>query len=156
MQRFKFPLQSVLEYRQLQLDLERARINELLGALTSLEDERERLRAHLAAEEQSTKYQGAVEPLELLALDAFARSAANQQDRIGRRRRELMATLDQQKQKVVEAQRNYDLLEKLHDRRRSSWRHAESKELDDLASDAFLARRPAAGPEVEPTSNEEP
>jgi flagellar biosynthesis chaperone FliJ len=140
MQRFRFALQNVLQFRQTQLDLERARIEELYSALRSLEAEQAAIDIEKEGEARAVKHLGVVEPLELLALDAFARAAENRRDALQAKKSGVQETIVHQKQRVVEAQRNKELLEMLQEKRKQEWTTACDRELEEIASESFLSR----------------
>jgi hypothetical protein len=140
MQRFRFALQNVLQFRQTQLDLERARVEQLYSALRSLEAEQAAIDIEKEGEARAIKHLGVVEPLELLALDAFARAAENRRDALEARKRGVEETITHQKQRVVDAQRNKELLEMLQRKRKQEWTVAADREVEEIASEAFLAR----------------
>ena len=140
MKQFRFALESVLKYRQLQFDVQRARIEELYAALQSVEAQATQLQDEVSREGRTVKLQGVVEPLELLALDAFSRSAEQQQSRFASRKTELLSSIDQERGKLLGTQRNRDLLDKLKDRQHTAWKAAEAAELEALAHEAFLSR----------------
>ena len=56
-----------------------------------------------------------------------------------RRRHECEQQIAGQRQRVVEAQRQCRLLEKLEERRRAEWRSAAEREIEGLGAESFLA-----------------
>lgn len=78
MQRFESALRRVLQFRLLHPDFQRARIEEFYGTLNKLAQNQEvEARVH---ENQNAEAPGIVEPLELLALDAFSHFAGQPED----------------------------------------------------------------------------
>jgi flagellar export protein FliJ len=140
MKAFRFKLAKVLDWRIAQMELEQAKLEQLLAALADLEA-RQRL---LAAQMAETRAE--------LAQAAFAsgdelRAHALYQARLDRTAKLLSASREEQQKAVIaqrgryiEARRQVRLLEKLRDRHQAAWQAAADHEIEHLQADSFLAR----------------
>jgi flagellar FliJ protein len=139
MQRFQFGLETVLQWRRLQLDAAECKLRDLLAQRSDIEgrftalnqsehEERERLKAADAT------------AAERVGFDDYLRWVNRERDRL----RTLAFNCDQsilgQRSTVVAARRDYELLEKLKGRRLAEWQAGVSRELEQLAAEAYLAK----------------
>jgi predicted transcriptional regulator len=128
-------------------------MEQMYGALRALEQQQSALEEQRVSEGRSVKVTGIVEPLELLALDAFSRGVDTQQSQLDVRRHELLRRISEQQMQVRQAQQRHELLEMLEDKKRAAWKAAADKELDELASDSYLAKwQPPTADDSETTS----
>lgn len=139
MKKFEFRLNSVLRWRQTQLQAERAALSSLLGHEERLRIELATLRNQRHEAVVSLQQGNGFESLELRALSAFLVGVATREtallEDIARRQH----TIQQQRERVVLAERNVRLLEKLHDKRWHSWTLEYQKHIDANAEEAWLA-----------------
>ena len=140
MQAFRFPLQKALEWRRTRLELEESQLRQSMAELAQLDVSRMQLTQVKARAEQSVRQTAAVEARDLWALAAYRTRLLAELQALAQRRRQQEQQVSAQRQKVMEAQRQCRLLEKLEERRRAEWRRAEAKETELLASESFLAR----------------
>ena len=139
MERFHFPLERVKRWRSLELAAEQAKLEHLVREQVRLQT----LRAGLSAEKSKLDASlGALPELrgeDLRAVTAYTlrlrRQAENLRDLQNRCEREVAV----QKQKFREAKQRFRLLEELRERRLATWRYEESRELESLASESYLA-----------------
>ena len=140
MQRFRFPLAKVLEWYTRQYEEEQRRLTAILAALS---DAKARIAA-LLAERLSVERE--ILTREAIPADDFAALARY---RIGSRQRELDLNgvrerceqdAEAQRVRLRAAERRVRLVEKLRERRLAEYTYAESRELEELASDAFFAK----------------
>jgi hypothetical protein len=149
---FQFPLQRALDWRRTQLELAEARLHQQLAALAELD----RARAGLEAEGDRTEVEvREYNPLagqDLTALGSFRLLLQARQKEIAGRRLECEWELAARKSALLEARRRCRLLEQLKETRWAEWQLARDRELEELASESYLARwvrraeRPAFSP----------
>jgi len=137
---FRFPLKRVLDWRRTQLELEEARYKQQAAELAALERARAEMEAAGIRAEVQVREWNPVAGRDLAALGAFRRKVKSREAEIALRRVECARKLDEQQKVMLEARRRCRLLEKLEERRLTEWREARDRELDDLATESYLAK----------------
>lgn len=140
MKAFRFALDRVLDFRKLQSDAERAKLDQLLVQRTALLCKNE----ELAAEARTLQGFTTALPAELTARENYRAFLRRQEQYLRSEIAKIDRLLAEQRQRVLEAERRRDLLEKLKHRRHAEWNVAFDRELEELAADAFRARLHAA------------
>jgi flagellar export protein FliJ len=144
MKRFDFPLERVRRWRRTEMDIERAALEKLFTERRRLEqavrDLDSQVRASQKALWQSTGPGATIDPRRLVELDDFRAHVRREQHRIRRLEQQLHVQIVQQQAKLMEARRRHQLLERLRERALSEWEVAFQKELEDTASELFLAK----------------
>jgi hypothetical protein len=140
MRAFQFPLRQALEWRRTQMGLEENKMRQLAGSLEQMALDAVKLDMVKARAEIAVCQAAVVEAGDLWALAAYRQRLIAEMQALARRRAECEKQLAAQRQKVLEAQRQCRLLEKLEQRRHAEWRRAADKEVEDLAAESFLAR----------------
>jgi len=139
MNTFRFPLQKALDWRRSQLELAEARVEQQLAALAGLDRDR------LELETTGNRTEVAVrqfEPLaggDLSALGSFRLALKARERDLAAKRVECHNELAIRQAAMLEARRRCRLLEKLKERRSADWQAARDRELDELATDSYLA-----------------
>ena len=149
MKKFHFPLERVLTFRRLQRDLERAALEKSLGEVRRIEELAQEVRREAEATARDVISRSPDEPLDgtqLGGLDGYQHYLKRVAHDVEVHRQRAETAASQQRQKLVEAERRMKVLEHLQERARDEWKHALSKEVEDLAAEAFLARRVREGP----------
>jgi flagellar export protein FliJ len=133
---FHFTLERVLEWRAAQLLVEEARLrplSELVAAIqltiTTLEQE-----------EDKARHGTYVDGWELKALEAYCGQTAKQKQALRARLVEAQKQLIAQREKLLVARREHRLIEKLRERRVTEWVAESNKEVEQNASESYLAR----------------
>jgi len=140
MKRFQFPLDRVRVWREEQVELERAKLQELCGQLSALAQEKTRVENERARSVRNILEQPAVEAQDLQALDAFRVYVRTRIGQIEKRQRELAARIDEQRGRVMEARRRAELLERLKARKLEAWQALADREEETLAGEMYLAK----------------
>lgn len=141
MNAFRFPLEKVLEWRRTQLQVEEARFKQQMAEIAGLDRAREGLEAAGSQAEMEVRGGGAVAGRELAALGGYREHLQQRRREIAGQRAECERKAAAQEAVMLEARRRSRLLERLRERRLEEWRRASDRELEELASEAFLARR---------------
>ena len=103
-------------------------------------DERSRLlRAQQEQAEGDVFSRRTVAAEELAMLDSFRRYAQAQHRMLGELRHQQQQNVDAQRERVLEARRQFELLDRLCVKALLEWQAAFNKEQDNLASELFLA-----------------
>jgi flagellar export protein FliJ len=140
MQTFRFRLEKVLEWYTRQYELEERRLAVCLAALAQAKAAIAALLAERLSIEQEILSRAAIPAQDLVNLSLY---------RLGVRKRELelhavrdgrQAEVAAQRLKLQAAERRVRLLEKLRERRVAEYTYAETRELEELASDAFFSK----------------
>lgn len=146
MKAFQFPLEKVLSWRQRQLEKEEAELQGLLSRLQLMET---RL-AHCRRERDTAgkpRPQGVVAAgFDVTAVGAYRARLLRFIEDFTRQIADLKKAIERQQAAVLEARKRMRLLEKLKERRRLQWEAAFSKELEEFAGEAYLARWSASSP----------
>ncbi len=137
---FKFPLQKVLEWRRTQLELEEAQYRRQIAALAGLDRQRAELEAAGNTAERQVREWNPLAGGELAALGGFRLHVKRKQQEMAAPRAESCKQLERQQGIMLAARRRLRLLERLKDRRMAEWRSARDKELEELASESYLAK----------------
>jgi flagellar export protein FliJ len=140
MTRFHFRLQKVLEWREKQLELEEARFKQQVAALAVLDQACAELQSAGLQAERQVRSLSMVPASELSALSGFRRYVQIHGRDLAAQRAAAQIKLNAQQNAMLEARRRCRLLERLKDRRLSEWQAGVDRELDQVASESFLAR----------------
>jgi flagellar export protein FliJ len=139
-QTFHFRLEKVLEWYTRQYELEERRFTVCLAALVEAKAAIASLLAERLSIERDMLSRTAIAAQDFVALGLY---------RLGARKRELdlnaacdrcAAEVEAQRLKLQAADRRVRLLEKLRQRRVAEYTYAETRELEELASDAFFTK----------------
>ena len=137
---FRFPLQKVLDWRRTQLELEEVRFKQQLMAVAELDRARAELEAAGIKAEIQVRGWSALAGGDRAALGSFRLDVKQKDSEIAARRVTCQKSLETQQGKMLEARRGCRLLERLKDRRLAEWTSARDHELEELASESFLAK----------------
>jgi flagellar export protein FliJ len=139
MRAFEFPLRRVLEWRRTQFELEENKLRQVAATLEELRLAAVRLDLVKGRAEVAVRQSAVVEACDLWALAAYRQRLIAELKALALRRTACQREVDAQRQKVMEAQRQCRLLEKLEQRRRAEWSRAADREMENLAAESFLA-----------------
>jgi len=144
MKRFEFRLERVREWRFVRMELEQARLEELFGELHSLEAAERRLAAEIEEAERGVQAaatgQRAVEGHQFVELDEYRLYVRRQEQRLAAQKAEVRERIAAQRERLLLARRDYRLLEKLKEKAFKQWQAGYDKEIENLASEMFLAQ----------------
>jgi flagellar export protein FliJ len=140
MKTFRFPLQKALELRDMQLGLEEAKFQKAAATVAAADREREALLAIRADAEAEVRGAPTVAGEDLASLSAFQRHAEMQEKRILAHRAQCVTAMEAQRAVMLEARRALRLLERLKDKRKAEWNLEAAKEIEEMASESYLAQ----------------
>jgi flagellar biosynthesis chaperone FliJ len=140
MNSFRYPLQKVLDWRRSELELAELKFQQLTAAVAAADKalaelETAGIRAEILVRDWS--------PLcgrDLGALGSFRLHVRKKNAELSAQRAECAGRLAAGRGAMLEARRRLRLLEQLKERRLEDWRLARDKELEELASESYLAR----------------
>ena len=137
---YRFGLQKALDLRLKQLEKEEAEFKRQTAAVADLE----RMRADLAAaklrEETLVRDAKSLSGYDLAVLSAFRLLVEKRDKEIAARIVEARKKLAAQQAVMLEARRRGRLLERLKERGLTEWEAARDKELEEMASESYLAQ----------------
>lgn len=140
MKRFQFPLDRVRLWRAGQAALEELKLEQLGVQIAKLTEEMRSAQTGRSESERAVLGQPSIEAAELQSLDAYRLFTRDKIRDIENRRRQLEAQADEQRQRVVRARRDAELLERLKQKALEEWRAASQKEQESFAAELYLAR----------------
>ncbi len=137
---FRFPLQKVLDWRRTQLELAEASFQRQIAALASIDRAYAEMEASGIRAEMEVRRWDPLAGRDLAALGRFRLLVQSREKQISLQRAECQRELAVRKSAMLEARRRCRLLERLKERRLAEWTLARDRELEELASESFLAR----------------
>lgn len=137
---FHFRLEKVLEWRRIELEQEEARFRSQSDALAAIDRRRAELEAGGIRAEVQVREWNPLAGNDLTALSAYRAHVRRSESRLSAERQACQGALAERKVALLEAQRRCRLLERLKERRHAEWREGVDRELQELASESFLAR----------------
>lgn len=141
MKRFFFSLERVRLWRAGQVALEELKLEQLQEQAIRLREQKRGIETERTRSEREVLGQASVEPADLESLDAFRLHAKIKIRDIENREREVEALLARQRQRVIEARRDAELLEGLKRKALEAWQTESGREEETLATELYLAKR---------------
>lgn len=140
MKAFQFPLRKAQDLRRIQLELAEAKFQQAAAALDEVDREREMLLATRASAEAQVRSAAAVPGEDLAALGAFRLHVRDEEKRIMERRAQCANAVEERRAGMLQARRQLRLLERLRERRYAEWAAQAAKEIEEVASESYLAQ----------------
>ncbi len=140
MKRFQFQLTTALDWRKRRMETEQARLDELLLHEAQLHQALQEAAAQRAAAADQLLQARSIDAADLAALETYRRALDSRKRRT---QAELVRTgeaLARQRQVLIAAMRDYRLMEKLKDRRLEEWRKQLDREMENEATELYLAK----------------
>jgi flagellar export protein FliJ len=137
---FRFPLQKVLDWRQLELEREEIQFKRQTAALAGLDRARAELEAAGIKAEVQVRDWRPLSGRDLAALGSFRLYIKMKERGIADQRAKCQEKLDAQQRLMLEARRRCRLLARLKERRFSEWELAQNREIEHLAAESHLAQ----------------
>lgn len=139
MKKFEFRLDAALRWRNTQLQLERVKLQKLLGEEQHLKTNLQRLLEERQAASSQIQTAASLQSFELRALSVYLIGADARAHFLREQLTRYAGPIQKQRQHVLEAERNVRLLEKLKEDRYSEWKHAFEQEIQLGAEESWLA-----------------
>ncbi len=140
MKRFQFSLDRVRRWRAGQATLEEAKLEHLRGNLQALREEKQNIETERGRSEREVLGQASIKATDLASLDAYRLHARSRIRDIENRQRQAEVQVEQQRQRVIEARRSAELLERLLEKAREAWQAASDREQESFAAELYLAK----------------
>jgi flagellar export protein FliJ len=140
MQTFRFRLAKVLEWYTRQYELEERRLTACLTALADAKAAIASMLAERLSVEGEMLARKSIPANDLAALGLYRLGAKKRELELHGVRERCQADVEAQRLKLRDAERRLRLVEKLRERRVAEYTYAETRELEELASDAYFAK----------------
>lgn len=140
MKKFRFPLQKLLNYRRSQLAGEQARLERLLAEQAGLEQRRAALEREERIASDSLRRLPVLTADQLSAVAAFRRYASSEAARLDSEICAAAGRVAAQREAVLSARREVEVLEKLRERRLHDWRREVDQETERQTAELVVAR----------------
>ena len=140
MKRFVFPLDTVRRWRLERAGIEELKLRQILAQKQNLAAARARFQSEMAQTAQQILGQPSMQSLELESLDSFRVHVRGRVRDIENQERQCEAGIVVQRNIMLEARRQFELLERLRQKAFTEWQAAVNKEQEEMASELFLAK----------------
>jgi hypothetical protein len=140
MKRFSFSLERVRRWRLEQLNVEELKLQQIRTERQALADAKQQVRDELAYSRKEVLAQSSMLGGELENLDSFRQHVHGKVRGIENREQQAEAKVREQRARVLEARRQYELLDQLRVKALAKWRLAADKEQETLTAELFLSR----------------
>lgn len=140
MKRFHFGLERVRQWRDKQVALEEARLERLFAEKAMLEDQRTNLKREALESATAVKSARSITAAELARADDFNRYVIAQRAVLAAKLSNCDSRIAQQQRTVMEARRQFELLEKLKSNQWQKWNTELNREIEAEAGDLYLAK----------------
>ncbi len=137
---FTFRLQKVLDWRRAQLGMEEIKFRQQATEIAAIDRQRIELADSLAAAEAQIRHISGAPGHDLAALGNYRLYVQAKDKALAAQLSECEKRLVEQRNAMLAARRRCRLLERLKERRQAEWEAARNRELEELASDSFLAQ----------------
>jgi hypothetical protein len=140
MKRFEFPLETVRRWRLERVGIEELKLRQILAEKHKRAAMKAQIQSELTQTVQEVIGQSSMQPLELESLDSFRLYIRGRVRDLENQERQCDAKIVEQRNQVLEARRQFELLERLRQKAMTEWRAAGNKEQEELAAELFLAK----------------
>ena len=140
MKRFQFSLERVRRWRSEQASLEELKLQQLRSEQARLGAAKREVQAESVRSAQQVLAQPSIDPLELTSLECYQQHLRRRAYELETLERQCAAKVVEQRQRVIEARRQFELLDRLHHKAWTEWVAAGNKEQEELAAEMFLAK----------------
>jgi hypothetical protein len=140
MKRFEFPLETVRRWRLERAGIEELKLRQILAEKHKLAATKAQIQSELTQTVHQVIGQRSMQPLELESLDSFRLYIRGRVRDLEHQERQYEAKIVEQRNQVLEARRQFELLERLRQKAMAEWRAAGDKEQEEMAAELFLAK----------------
>ena len=140
MKRFEFPLDRVRRWRAEQASLDEVKLQQLRAEAARLVEQKRELEAEASESVRAVLAQQSIQPIELTTLESYGLHLRRRILELENLRRQTEAKVLEQRQRFIEARRQFELLDRLQQKAWREWVASSNKEQEELASEMFLAQ----------------
>ncbi|HXE64382.1 MAG TPA: hypothetical protein VN519_12630 [Bryobacteraceae bacterium] len=137
---FRFRLAKVMDWYEKQSHLEAERLRMCAEQVVRMHAEIDQHKKNVLAHQMELLAKPNPEPHELAALGPFQRGARKQEHRLRQKLKRDEEATEKQREISQAAQQRLRLIEKLRERREAEHQYLFDRELEEIASEAYLAR----------------
>lgn len=145
MKKFRFPLEKLRAWRRSRFEAEEARLQALFAEQRRIHNQRERLAAEVEASLNQLAGQRTACAEELMALNSYCLYAQHEGRRLERTQRQAEQEIANQREQLLKARRDVEVLDSLREKRLAHWRAEADKEQENMVAELVIARWKAAG-----------
>lgn len=145
MKKFRFPLEKLRAWRRSRFEAEEASLQALLAEQRRIQVQRERLAGEMDASLHQLAAKQTACAEELLALNSFCLYAQHEERRLELTQRQIGQEIGKQRERLMEARRDVELLDLLREKRLAQWALEADKEQENMVAELVVARWKAAG-----------
>ena len=139
MAQFRFSLEKILRWRAMELTREEAKLKRLIQEKTRLETMRLRLESERSGLSASLSGLPGLQGGDLRAAAAYGLRLRQEIEKLTTAQARVQEKLAAQQKQFAAAKLRFRLLEELKARRLERWRYEESRQLENLAAESYLA-----------------
>lgn len=140
MKKFRFPLERLLNYRRARLADEQARLERILAEQRALRERRAALEREDRTIREILRRMPVLTSAELEAAAAFRLYAEAELVRLISAEGELASRLERQREALLSARREVEVLERLREKKREDWRRELDREMETQVAELVIAR----------------
>ncbi|HRJ20682.1 MAG TPA: hypothetical protein PLF84_16650 [Bryobacteraceae bacterium] len=146
MKKFRFALDKLRSWRQIQCDTEQARLQALLLEDRQIQKRRDRLAQDLDRSLAAVVEGRFNQAEELFALNQFSMFVQGESQKLAHLQSQLAQAIEKQRLVLLEARRHVEVLDQVRESRLKQWRFDAEREQEDLVAELVVARwKTAAG-----------
>ena len=139
MKAFHFPLQRVLEYREVQMRSEEEKLSTIQNQLADVLHRENALTAAQLNAEMNLLGRPLVEAAEFRALSAFQLRIRSEKVSLLAARRNLETQIAEQRKRLLKVRKDCKILENLKDRRKKAWTYLSDREIENTAAESYIS-----------------
>jgi len=139
MKAFHFPLQRVLEYRELQMRTEEEKLSTIQNQLAGVLHRENALTAAQLNAEMNLLGRAVVDAGEFRALSAFQLRIRSEKVSLLAARKSLEVQVSEQRKRLLKARKNCKILENLKEKRKKTWTYLSDREIENTAAESYIS-----------------
>ena len=139
MKSFHFPLQRVLEYREVQMRTEEEKLSTIQNQLAEVLHRENALTAAQLNAEMKLLGRALVEATEFRALSAFQLRIRSEKISLLAARTNLETQIAEQRKRLLKVRKDCKILENLKDRRKKAWTYLSDREIENTAAESYIS-----------------
>ncbi len=140
MKRFQFPLERVRRWRSEQASVEELKLQQLRAEAARLALAKSEIQTEAAESARQVLAQPSIDALELTSLESYRQHLGRRIYELENLERQCEAKVVEQRRRVLEARRQFELLDRLHNKAWREWVAEGNKEQEQMAAELFLAK----------------
>ena len=139
MKSFNFPLQRVLEYRELQMRTEEEKLSTIQNQLAEVLHRENALTAAQLNAEMNLLGRPVVEATEFRALSAFQLRIRSEKVSLVTTRKNLESQIAEQRKRLLKVRKDCKILQNLKDGRKKAWTYLSDREIENIAAESYIS-----------------